>query len=263
MKRPFILGLLFLSSLTRIDPGWAQYPNTGILIHPIGKFAGKDVIAKDGEKWFGLYPTNPGEFELVVSTVFLIPFRDHCMGDAENQATGREVRVDNVTAPLILIRGLDTLREGAIETCFFDREHKEYGRIVYPGQVIDIRMKGNNQTDSTRYDMYTLHACGEAKPTNSPPNPIVMENYFFQLCRIHSFARDSPLHQNIISFPGFDLEGFPTVIWAGDVDRDGRLDLLLNSRTSYAADEYALFLSSQAEQGQLVKLVAKFLVPSC
>jgi hypothetical protein len=51
-------------------------------------------------------------------------------------------------------------------------------------------------------------------------------------------------------------EGGPILLWAGDIDRDGKLDFLMDIAGHYNASEPALYLSSQASPGTLVKKVA-------
>ena len=46
--------------------------------------------------------------------------------------------------------------------------------------------------------------------------------------------------------PHFDIE------WAGDLDRDGRLDLVVNLSRKYSIHPHRLLLSSRAKRGQLV-----------
>ena len=45
---------------------------------------------------------------------------------------------------------------------------------------------------------------------------------------------------------------------AGDVDRDGELDLLIDSSCDYSASGPTLFLSSLAEQSDLLQKAAQF-----
>ena len=55
-----------------------------------------------------------------------------------------------------------------------------------------------------------------------------------------------------------------SVIWAGDLDGDGRMDLVLDDQPHYAYRVYyRLFLSGEAESGELVKEVASFSAGSC
>ncbi len=59
--------------------------------------------------------------------------------------------------------------------------------------------------------------------------------------------------EGAVDEPHYDIE------WAGDLDRDGRLDLIVNLNSKYSLHPYQLFLSSRAPPGQLVGLVATFL----
>ena len=54
---------------------------------------------------------------------------------------------------------------------------------------------------------------------------------------------------------GFD-DAYPRVIWAGDLDRDGKIDLFMNSARHYQIIEYTLFLSSAAKDEEIVGQVA-------
>lgn len=47
-----------------------------------------------------------------------------------------------------------------------------------------------------------------------------------------------------------------SLIWAGDLDRDGRLDLYMNVSQGYGSEK-RLLISSQASKGQLVKEIAQ------
>lgn len=55
----------------------------------------------------------------------------------------------------------------------------------------------------------------------------------------------------------------PRVIWYGDLDRDGKIDLLLNLTDHYNVTSLELFLSSLATKGQLLKKVAQFRITGC
>jgi hypothetical protein len=52
-------------------------------------------------------------------------------------------------------------------------------------------------------------------------------------------------------------------LWAGDLDLDGSLDLLLDTSDHENVTEMRLFLSSAAKHGQLVSEVAKFTRVGC
>jgi hypothetical protein len=57
---------------------------------------------------------------------------------------------------------------------------------------------------------------------------------------------------------GFADEPHFDVVWAGDLDRDGRLDLVVNLSRKYSVHPYRLLLSSKASKTQLVGEAAVF-----
>ncbi len=55
-----------------------------------------------------------------------------------------------------------------------------------------------------------------------------------------------------------------SLVWAGDLDGDSRIDVVLDDRPHYATRcFYQLFLSSEADPGSLVKEVARFSAAAC
>jgi hypothetical protein len=69
---------------------------------------------------------------------------------------------------------------------------------------------------------------------------------------------DGERTQVLYSADGFADEPHFEVVWAGDLDLDGRLDLITNFERKYSIHPYRLLLSSKAERGQLVGLAAVF-----
>jgi hypothetical protein len=53
------------------------------------------------------------------------------------------------------------------------------------------------------------------------------------------------------------------VIWAGDIDGDDRLDVLLDTSNHSNGEDTTLYLSSLAAPGQVVKSVASFASFGC
>jgi hypothetical protein len=64
--------------------------------------------------------------------------------------------------------------------------------------------------------------------------------------------------QVLYSADGFVDEPHFDVVWAGDLDRDGRLDFIVNLHRKYSWHPYRLLLSSMAATGQLVGDAALF-----
>ena len=58
-------------------------------------------------------------------------------------------------------------------------------------------------------------------------------------------------------------DGFPMLLWAGDLDRDGRLDFLIDLTDHYNVSQPTLFVSSQAYGGELAAKVAEMWTVGC
>lgn len=64
-------------------------------------------------------------------------------------------------------------------------------------------------------------------------------------------------------YPDSHGEGV-SVAWVGDLDGDGRIDIVLDDQPQYATKcFYRLFLSTEADPGSLVKEVARFSAVAC
>jgi hypothetical protein len=64
--------------------------------------------------------------------------------------------------------------------------------------------------------------------------------------------------QVLYSADGFADDPHFQIIWAGDLDRDGKLDLVVNLHRKYSWHPYQLLLSSRAAPGELVGQAAVF-----
>ncbi len=58
-------------------------------------------------------------------------------------------------------------------------------------------------------------------------------------------------------------DAFPSLIWAGDLDKDGKLDFLMDLTNHYNASKITLFLSSHAINEEIVRKVAVFTIVGC
>ena len=69
--------------------------------------------------------------------------------------------------------------------------------------------------------------------------------------------------QEILRWPGVTLDAVPTLIWAGDLNRDGRLDLLMETANHYRKMELTLFLSTAEGSGDFVFVATRFTTVDC
>jgi hypothetical protein len=59
------------------------------------------------------------------------------------------------------------------------------------------------------------------------------------------------------------MDGPPRIMWAGDLDRDRRLDVLADLTTDYVGHHYVLYLSSLAPPGQHVAEATRLDLKGC
>ena len=186
-----------------------------------------EITAETNEVWLGLYPTKSG-YTLMPTTVRVDAFYDPMIGDDENVMGATRVSVPGQNSPLFLVKGLDSLKTGVVKTLFS-------GRLP-----LESYLEFTLDDEST----YTIATFGGLKSNTGSAD------YNVELVK-------GSRSQVICSF---DMSNAAVLylLWAGDVDRDGELDLLIDSICDYSASGPVLFLSSLAEGGNLLHKAAQF-----
>ncbi len=197
-----------------------------------GRFSSGEVSVKSGELWFGLYKTDNG-YELISTKVSVKTTAP------SNEDKDTEVSTDKKAKPLFLVRGSDKFTPGRVLTSFHGRE------FLFPAQSKDLSFGGDKY--------FSLKAYGEV--TDGQTDTWIKK---YQLKLFHSGE-----FQIVVSILFFTMEAPPNLIWAGDLDRDGRLDMLIDLSGHYNVSQPTLFLSSVADGGDLVKKVAQLRLVGC
>jgi hypothetical protein len=194
---------------------------------------------KGGEKWLGLYVKGGGS-SLIESNVKVKPLLD----PKDGKVIGKVIGVDQPGKPVFLVKGAAMLKPGPAPTIYLGGKEKEH-------ELID--------TDNL---------------TSTKPRQLKLGNQEYQLkalalkvracpkCLILKLALVSGQQtQTICSEEGFDsrLDSATwRLLWAGDADGDGKLDLYVGFSSAGLGNSTELFLSSQAKPGEFVKSVATF-----
>jgi hypothetical protein len=86
-------------------------------------------------------------------------------------------------------------------------------------------------------------------------NGTKVENYSIN---IHEENKEQRVEQRILELREglLNHEQTPSIRWVGDIDRDGKPDILLDA-CPYPGSLLMLFLSSEAEEGEIVHKVAE------
>jgi hypothetical protein len=228
--------------------GFLSFPSLAIVqvntsrLLLIGTFHGNEVVARSGEKWLAMVPSDKG-FTLMETRVRIKFVKDE-LQDNENEATGKKVSAEINKKVLFFVRGIITIKPGEVETI---------AAISSPLEInnsIPLRLSNGRS--------YKLSlVCEET-------TPLTVDN--FKECPLILITGSRA--QSIMTFsvyyppdekPIFASDAHPSLLWAGDIDRDGAIDLLLDLTNHYNISNPTLFLSSAAQNDALVIKVAEFI----
>ncbi|WMW80608.1 hypothetical protein RF679_18505 [Undibacterium cyanobacteriorum] len=202
-------------------------------IYTIGQHHGDEAPAKFDQGWLGLIVKN-GKAELKsvrpqVKTVY-----DQVLDDINNKQSysGREISVKG-DAPLLLIQ-MNSLTPGKVE-------------------MATIEQIENSATLTFHQQDYVLdHECVKQKAgTKLTPCKIILQQG----------SNKQAIEENFL-YPDGNFTKSVQVVWAGDLDRDGKLDLIL--RTNGDNNSILMvYLSSMAKGRHMLKKVASYEIIGC
>ena len=204
----------------------------------VGVFHGNEVSAESGEVWLGLYPTSDG-YTLIPSRITVETVYDPLV-DGDGEQTGKMVSVEQQKRPLFLVKGLNAPKRELIRTLSAE------GAILSPGKSLDLRLDDTNESHLTAYGEGAI----------DPKGFTSLENYSIELSQ-------GQLSQELFTY-SLTNGAIPSLLWAGDLDGDSQLDLVVNATPHYTVySAPILFLSSVAKKDNLVQQVALFIATGC
>lgn len=199
----------------------------------------KDIKAKSGESWFGLFCENNKEF--------LRPTKIKVRSKKVNGLDWKEISVNEKSEPLFLINK-KRLKSGEVKTLFRGLTFREANEK--DGEVTEMRENFSRKFYLNNVE-YTLRT----------EKGISTENQ-----KILVLLLETPNKSQIIYYIDYMGEGdyVGDLLWVGDLDRDGKLDLYM-SYWNYEKGYYSsgIFLSSEAEKGKLVKNSDYYMLSGC
>lgn len=197
-----------------------------------GTFAIAPPRILPNERWFGLQHV-ADQWTLTRSDPKIRPAKPLCDGHAVEISTG------DLAGVMFLISGVNNMTEGPVTTTV------QAPRVLLPGETLKI---GGDTADS-----YSLEALGTA---TREQQDVVFLNYALWIRHGHDVQR-------LITFQRNALDNPRQLVWAGDIDRDRRPDLLFDFPLGDVGHNYVLYLSSARQGSQLVSRVASFSTPDC
>ena len=234
----FFTGWICCIMFNRNGQSVASPVEPEIQLLQVGGFHGDEVAAESGEVWLGLYST-PDGYTLIPSRITVETVYDPFVDNA-GEKTGKVVSVEEQMRPLFLVKGLNIPKRKFIKTLSVE------GAILSPGKYLDLRLEGKNESYLTVYGEGEIGSNGFTS----------LENYSLELSK-------GQLSQELVAYSS-TYGAIPTLLWAGDLDGDGQLDLVINATPHYTVySAPMLFLSSIAKEGYLVQRVAIFIATGC
>jgi hypothetical protein len=208
-----------------------------------GSFHGDEVAPNSAGPWFALVFDSDGA-HLQSAEVSITAEVDPLLDD-EGEASGRAVTITPPIEAVVLLRGIATLKPGRIPTALIDQ-------TIERGDTVAVSV-------GPRHYTFAMH-CVRHAPFDSQQQ---------QDCHLtlEEGTAESSLFTYLAYSDGDQMqwgsERTPMVIWAGDIDGDDRLDVLLDTSNHSNGEDTTLYLSSLAAPGQVVKSVASFASFGC
>jgi hypothetical protein len=232
-----LLALLTILILSDVPPA----PNA-VEIISAGEHHGAEVPANTPGVWFALVADDAGA-SLRRVRVSVATVKDEIV-DEGAEMTGKRVDVSPAVEPIALVRGVRGLRPGRVPTALVKRTVDQSG--------VSTRLGGRAYHLSMR--------CAERSP---------VEGQRQEDCDL--ILRFGKIEQVLFTYLAYyegnnrvwASERQPEVLWAGDVDADGKLDLLLETSNHYNVAEMRLFLSRGASPSALVQELAAHSTTGC
>ena len=240
--------------------GLVQAATAGQLhaIQPLGSFHQGETVARNGERWLALWTRDDGSGSRLADARVNVTRVEDQLVDAVGQKTGEEVSVpmpaDGRETPIMLLRSKG-LKSGEVAAAHVE-DRSANGLLAYT-----FRLGGQESRLETR-----------CTPRAAPAEEDNGDLQHAQ-CRIELVAGKT--RQTVLTMSASRSAGAakgpwmlgddaaPHVLFAGDLDRDGRLDLLFETSDHYNLARPTLFLSSAARSGEFLRQVSEHRAVGC
>lgn len=213
----------------------------GYGVQPPGQFHSGEAVARHGERWLALRVCPDGA-ELLTARVAVKRVHDELL-DGEGEATGEAVSAIGLEDVTMLLRG-PGLRPGTVAQAAVGDLPSEHG---FPTHRLSLGPR--EYRIATRCTADLADAAVE-HPAYTCTIDLIDGERRQALMSTGAYRESSDARLLL----GDDAS--PHLIFAGDLDRDGRLDLIFDTTDHYNLSRPTLFLSGAAGEGELVRAVA-------
>jgi hypothetical protein len=219
--------------------GTTGFADDYVILGP-GGFCEKSQAPKNGEQFLGLFPVGK-DYELRSVKIHLVEsVNDFYMNPDGTDVVGWEVMIDDPIEPLFLLKGPD-LKPGPVRTVL--------------SKSTPIALNTPVRLLLSESETYILSASGKLKSkiNNTSENSVekVIDHYTITL----HYNIDQDIIQLAECCNHLGEDNALQLLWAGDINGDGRMDFIIDTSENYWGYQPTLFLSTP-EKGFIVKKVA-------
>lgn len=200
-------------------------------------YDGQNPVTALSEKWIELYEEN-GKYFLGKANFKIENDFDQCTGDS--------LKIISPKNKVIVFINNPELKTGEIESLKINK------KTIWPGE------KSNLKFNNLKYD---FHANGKVLSkskkwgeNDKEEDYMEVEHYKLYLTTGNAF------NELLITADTCDGDAFVQLLFAGDIDQDGKLDFVFGANRNYEEERVILFLSSKADKEEAVKKVAEIAV---
>lgn len=221
-------------------------PYDTIAVMPVTTYPAKDYPkiqqALSYQDWLTLSKdSETGEYQ--VQKAEIKPIYSYVKSADKKQMPTTYLQVQSPS--VLLIRGLD-IPFGPLNSAAIDQ------RIIWPGQQLTFSFNGQK---------YYLTAQGNIEPRAGEPLRKQLDDVYYweKVSNYKLFLSDRKKEPGQLLFSANQFnETIASLIWVGDIDKDGKPDFLFANGTERTEPQITLFLSTLANEGDFVKQAASF-----
>lgn len=188
------------------------------------------------DKWIDLYENN-GEYYLAKADFKIEKGFDECSGDSLQSIIPKNKTIVFMDYPGLKLGKIKSLKIV---------KHK-----VWPKEKVTYTFNGIN---------YVLRAEGKVLSEDKTDSDNDEDKVFKNVANYKLYlTANNGVEKLILAQESFN-DTFVVLLFAGDIDGDGKLDLIFSANRDYEEERVILFLSSKATQDEAIKKVAEIAV---
>lgn len=203
-----------------------------------GIFRESEVVARNGQQWLTLFEQD-GNYLLINSKAEVKLLNTASFTGDENDA---QLRLKATGTPIFATRKISRIKPGPVTTLYLHPTSDELDRQEL---YLEPMKAGYRREFELNGQTFLLRVSTGLTKRKDKVAVLVLEHD----------GKSQVIDYN------YDLIG--DLLWAGDLDNDGKLDLYTNEFNEKGYFQSKLFLSSSATKGKLLKLVGTFGMAGC